>query len=218
MKQSKLLAFFLALATALFILTSAVAIPILLRPFYYAHIVPLGLEERTGLSQAQIVTAYDEMMDFCTGRSEVFSVGGLSYTQAGRDHFADVRGLFLLDLWVAALSGLVLLGWAAAGKRTRVRPYRFRKRGFLFWGSTGLCVSMLCVGGLSALDFDGAFVVFHALFFPGKDNWIFDRRLDAVINILPQAFFRNCAIFILSLILLLSGLFVLLDTNKYPPA
>lgn len=214
MKQSKLLSVFLAAVTALFIFTAAIAAPILLRPFYYAHITPLNLEGRTGLSRAQIVTAYDEMMDFCTGRTEVFSVGGLSYTQAGQDHFADVRGLFLLDLWAAALSGLVLLGWPLAGKRARVCPYRFRKRGFLFWGSTGLCVSMLCVGGLSALDFGRAFVLFHTLFFPGKDNWMFDRHLDAVINILPQAFFRNCAIFILALVLLLSGVCLFLDKRK----
>ena len=214
MKQSKLLSVFLAAVTALFIFTAAIAAPILLRPFYYAHISPLSLEERTGLSQRQIVTAYDEMMDYCTGRTDTFSVGGLSYTQAGRDHFADVRGLFLLDLWAAAVSGAILLVWALAGNRSPIRPYRFRKRGFLFWGSTGLCVSMLCVGGLAALDFDRAFTLFHALFFPGKDNWLFDPRLDAVINILPQEFFRNCAIFILALILLLSALFILLDTKK----
>lgn len=214
MKQSKRLALFLAVVTALFIFTAAIALPILLRPFYAAHIAPLGLEGRTGLSRAQILTAYDEMMDYCTGRTDTFSVGGLSYTQAGRDHFADVRGLFLLDLWTAAVSGAILLGWAVVGNRSPIHPCRFRKRGFLFWGSTGLCVSMLCVGGLAALDFDRAFTLFHALFFPGKDNWLFDPRLDAVINILPQEFFRNCAIFILALILLLSALFILLDTKK----
>ena len=214
MKQNKLLCLFLAAVTALFIFTAAIAIPILLRPFYYAHITPLALEEHTGLSRAQILTAYDEMMDYCTGRTDTFSVGGLSYTQAGRDHFADVRGLFLLDLWTAAVSGAILLGWAVVGSRSPIRPRRFHNRGFLFWGSTGLCVSMLCVGGLAALDFDRAFTLFHALFFPGKDNWLFDPHLDAVINILPQEFFRSCAIFILALILLFSGLCLFLDTRK----
>lgn len=214
MKQSKPLSVFLSVITALFILTAAVAIPILLRPFYYAHITPLALEEHTGLSRAQIVTAYDEMMDFCTGCTEVFSVGGLSYTAEGRAHFVDVRNLFLLDLWAAALTGLILLGWALMRSRLPLRPYRFRGRGFLFWGSAGLCAAMVGVGGLAALDFDRAFALFHALFFPGKDNWLFDPRLDAVINILPQEFFRNCAIFILALILLLSALFILLDTKK----
>lgn len=51
----------------------------------------------------------------------------------------------------------------------------------------------LAVGGLAALDFDRAFVVFHALFFPGKDNWLFDPETDQIITILPQVFFRNSA-------------------------
>ena len=60
----------------------------------------------------------------------------------------------------------------------------------------------LAVGGLAALDFDRAFVVFHALFFPGKDNWLFDPETDQIITILPQIFFRNCAILILAVLIL----------------
>ena len=29
-----------------------------------------------------------------------FSTGVLRWSQSGKDHFTDVRGLFLLDLWV----------------------------------------------------------------------------------------------------------------------
>jgi len=57
------------------------------------------------------------------------------------------------------------------------------------------------VGILAAIDFDRAFVIFHTLFFPGKDNWIFDWRMDPIILILPQEFFRNCAILIGMLLL-----------------
>ena len=214
MKQSKLLCIVLAVATALFILTAAIAAPILLRPFYYAHITALRLEETTGLTRAQIITAYDQVLDYCTGRTEVFSAGGLAFTQAGRAHFTDVRQLFLLDLWAAALAGLALLGWTLLRPLVRIRPCRFRKRGFLFWGSTGLGAAILCVGGLAASDFDRAFVVFHLLFFPGKDNWIFDPRFDALIRILPQEFFLNCALFILLLIVALCAVCILLDKKK----
>ena len=214
MKESKLLCLVLAALTALFILTAAIAAPILLRPFYYAHIAPLHLEQTTGLSRAQIINAYDEVMDYCTGRTQVFSAGGLAYSQIGRAHFIDVRQLFRLDLWAAALSGLALLGWTLLRPLVRIRPCRFRKRGFLFWGSTGLGTAILCVGGLAALDFERAFVVFHLLFFPGKDNWLFDPRFDAVIRILPQEFFRNCALFILLLIVALCAVCILLDKKK----
>ena len=57
------------------------------------------------------------------------------------------------------------------------------------------------MGGLAALNFDRAFVVFHSIFFPGKDNWMFDWQSDPIILFLPQDFFRNCAILILVLLL-----------------
>lgn len=59
----------------------------------------------------------------------------------------------------------------------------------------------LLIALLAALDFDGAFTVFHSIFFPGKDNWLFDPVTDPVILILPEAFFRNCAIAIVTVLL-----------------
>ena len=214
MRQSKLLSVSLSVLTAVFILTASIALPILLRPFYYVHMDLLDLEGRTGLSRAQITQAYDEMMDFCIGRTDTFSAGILPWSQAGADHFADVRTLFLLDLRAAILSGLLLLGWTLVRRRCSIRPYRFMKRGFAFWGGVGLGGTFLVVGGLAATNFSRAFVLFHTLFFPGKDNWLFDPYTDPIIRILPQEFFRNCAVFILLLMVLLCALVILLDMRK----
>ena len=76
------------------------------------------------------------------------------------------------------------------------------------WGPPML---ILLVGALAATDFDRAFTVFHGIFFPGKDNWLFDPATDPVIVLLPEEFFRNCAIAIgvsllgLCLLLLFTG-------------
>ena len=117
MKQSKILSVLLAVLTACLVLSSSVAVPILCRPFYYAHIGPLGLVQATGLTEEAIRQAYDEMLDFCLGAPE-FSTGALSWSQSGRDHFADVRVLFLLDLAVLALSAALLLLWFLLGDET----------------------------------------------------------------------------------------------------
>ena len=204
MKTSKILSVLLSVLTALVVLTGSIAVPLLCRSFYYAHIGPMHLENY-GLTEREIKTAYDEMMDFCLGKREDFSAGVLAFSRSGADHFADVRGLFLLDLRVLKLSvvGLgFLLGWCLMGK---VRPYRFLSRGPVFWAATGLGASFLIVGGLAALDFDRAFVIFHSIFFPGKDNWIFDWQTDPIILFLPQDFFRNCALLILALLLVWCG-------------
>ena len=200
MRTSKPLSLALSVFIALAVLSGSIAAPLLCRPFYYAHIGPMGLEG-WGLTGEEIRTAYDEMMDFCLGKREDFSAGVLAFSRSGADHFADVRGLFLLDLRVLRLSvaGLaLLLGWCLWGK---VRPHRFRGRGPGFWAAVGLGVSFLAVGGLASLDFNRAFVIFHGIFFPGKSNWIFDWRTDPIILFLPQDFFRNCAVLILALLL-----------------
>ena len=62
MKTSKPLAIALAALTALALLTGAVAAPILCRPFYYAHIGPLRLAERTGYTEHRILHQHPHLL------------------------------------------------------------------------------------------------------------------------------------------------------------
>lgn len=204
MKTSKLLSVLLSVLIALAVLTGSIAVPLLCRSFYYAHIGPMGLEN-WGLTREQIETAYNQMMDFCLGKREDFAAGALGFSQSGVDHFADVRGLFLLDLRVLRASLALLLAALVICKMKGVRPHRFLGRGPGFWAAAGLGAAFLVIGGLAALDFDRAFVIFHSVFFPGKDNWIFDWQTDPIILFLPQDFFRNCALLILALLLVWCG-------------
>ena len=216
MKQSKLFTLLLAVVAAAVLLTAAIAVPILCRPFYYAHIGPLRLEEATGYTRAEIKAAYNEMLDYCLGGEE-FSTGVLRWSESGKAHFTDVRMLFLLNLKVLAVAAAVLIIALIAGKLAKLRPAPLLRRGPAFWAGAGLGGLFLILGGLAALDFDRAFIVFHSLFFPGKANWIFDPRTDEIINILPEVFFRNCAILILAILVLgCAGLIVgdLLHSKK----
>lgn len=201
MKQSKLLTAILAIAIAVVLLSASIAAPILCRPFYYAHIGPLKLVEQTGYTKEEIKTAFNEMLDYCLGAEE-FSTGVLKWSESGKSHFTDVRMLFLLDLNVLIGFAVFLIALLIAIRLGGWRPRRLLGRGPAFWAGAGLAVVFLIVGGLAALDFDRAFVIFHALFFPGKDNWLFDPRTDEIITILPQTFFMNCAILILVILIL----------------
>lgn len=214
-KPSKLLAVLLALTTAAALLAGTIAVPILYRPFYYLQIGPLELEARTGLTQEEIRTAFDQVMDYCTGQSDTFSTGSLRWSDSGRDHFTDVRGLFLLDLQVLLEAALLLVILLLTGRLTQRRAALLLGRGPAFWAGAGLGGGFLLLGGLAALDFNRAFTLFHVLFFPGKDNWIFDPAVDQIITILPQAFFRNCAILILTLLLLGCALLIAWDLRRH---
>lgn len=201
MRSSKLLTVILALLAAVALLAGSIAAPILCRPFYYAHIDAMALPERTGWSRDEIVTAYNEMLDYCLGGEE-FSTGVLKWSEEGKSHFHDVRGLFLLDLWAGGIALVLLAAVLIAMRMGAWRPRRLWGRGPAFWAGCGLLTAGALVGGLAAANFDRAFVVFHAIFFPGKDNWIFDPYADQIINVLPQDFFMHCAILILALVVL----------------
>lgn len=213
MKTSKALTVLLSILTAVILLTAALAVPILCRPFYYAHIEPLELCEQTGLTRDEIKTAFDEMLDYCLGAEE-FSTGVLRWSESGKSHFTDVRVLFLLDLRILAAAVIAWIILWVISRLTGRQPGRLLGRGYTFWAGTGLATVFVIIGALAATDFDRAFTVFHTLFFPGKDNWLFNPAEDQIINILPQTFFMNCAILIL--VILLAGCLALILWDVIP--
>ena len=202
-----------SIATALAVLTGAIAAPLLLRPFYAWHIGPLHLDGVLGLGRSEILAAYDDVMDYCLGLRSNFAAGVLPYSTTGAAHFADVRALFLLDLSVLAASLVVLAGLAIWRKKAGFRNYRFCSHSPGFWSACGLGTVFLLIGLLATINFHRAFTAFHTVFFPGKSNWIFHVGTDPII-LLPQDYFRNCALLILGTLLLLCGLLVWWDFRE----
>lgn len=211
MKPSKLLSLFTGVFTALLVLSASIAVPLLCRPFYYAHIEALNLDGYTGLSVEQIKEAFDQVMDYCLGLRPDFAAGVLPFSESGASHFADVRVLFLLDLWVALISLVALVILFIISRRKKLTPAPLLGHGPGFWAAIGLGGLFLIVGGLAATNFERAFVVFHSLFFPGKTNWLFDWRTDPIILLLPEDFFRNCAILILALLIFWCVILIVAD-------
>lgn len=217
MKEAKKLWSWLAVpCIALAVLTGSILPVLLVREFYTAQIGPLGICEASGLTRRQAAEAFDDVMDYCMGRQTDFAAGVLPFSEEGASHFADVRVLFLLVVWVfVAAAGLLLTG-AVVCRLRRQRLPRLGGRTPGFWAACGLGGLFLLIALLAALDFDGAFTVFHSIFFPGKDNWLFDPVTDPVILILPEAFFRNCAIAIVTV--LLTVCIVLVVTGRKRPS
>ena len=199
-----------AVALVLLVLTVSIGLPIYLRPFYYAHIDPLGLAEFSGFSKDQIRTAYDEVLDYLTLPGKTFGTGELAHSQAGAAHFADCKVLFDLNAGVLLGSAVVVAAIILLRKRCRLPSLRPA----VFWAGISSLTLPIVVGSLAAVDFDRAFVIFHRIFFPGKDNWIFNYYTDPIIQVLPQTFFMNCAILIGVGLLLLSGCLLWLGRHR----
>lgn len=196
MKRERVLAVILALAVFCLILTASIALPIYIRPFYYLHIDALDLPRVSGFTADQIREAYDAVLDYLTLPGREFGTGVMACSQAAQEHFADCRVLFDLNAGILLLSAGIIAVLMFLRKTNRVGPLELCGYGAPFWGAAGLLTIILVVAGLAALDFDRAFVIFHSIFFPGKDNWIFDWYQDQIIRVLPQQFFMNCAILI----------------------
>ena len=234
MKKTSILTIPISILVALVILTGSISVPILVRGLYYNQIEKLGIPESTGLSVETIREAFDEMMDYCVGGGEgsgvEFGTGSLAWSEEGKAHFDDVAKLFVLDLRLFLISGVLLVLFfelmliirnqkiggkdvrLGRGNETQITLYpTMLGRGPFFWGPVIMVVGFAVIGASIAANFDAFFVKFHQLFFPGKSNWIFDPAKDEIINILPETLFRNFAILIVALVLGLSIVAILVD-------
>ena len=191
----------------------AVAVPLLWRNFYYMHVDALHLAELTPWSRAEIIEAFDEMMDYCM-LGAPFDTGVLKWSREGMEHFRDCRQLFALDIHVLIVSTMMAAALFAIKKVGAVRELRPLGRGPLFWGGfTEIVLIMTVLGAVIFADFDKAFILFHRLFFHDKTNWLFEPSKDEIIRILPEIYFRNCAILIAVVMTVFGVLMMLLDFN-----
>ncbi len=183
-------------AIALLIITLSIGLPIYVRPFYYAHIGPLGLVEDTGMTREQIKEGYDEVLDYLTLPGREFSAGDFAYSEEGKSHFEDCKVLFDLNAAVLLASAAAVLTLWILNRRRLI--CLSKPKGFAPSAVAGAAVLalFLVLGAVVALDFNAAFTAFHSLFFPGKSNWLFDPATDEIILALPETFFMNCAILI----------------------
>lgn len=211
---NKFLTALYGIAVFFLIITASIGLPIYFRFFYYLHVNALGLPESTGYDFATIKQAYDQMLNFLTLPFTEFGTGVFSYSEAGKAHFVDCKALFNLNLFVLIPSTVTVVVFLILSKKKKislVRPFGLDASFFS-------AVSIFLVAGILALivasDFDSAFVAFHHLFFPGKDNWNFNPRVDQIINILPAQFFMNCAILIASGIVLSSLTIIIFQLVK----
>ena len=202
--KNKLLTIVMGIAVAVLILTVSIGLPIYFRPFYYIQIDALDMVEKTGYEYDVIKTAYDEVLNYLTLPWCEFGTGELRHSESGAAHFADCLVLFNLNAIALIISLAVVVTLLILRKYKRVE---FLAPGGLhigFWSGISLLSVFGVVAALAATNFNRAFVIFHSIFFPGKTNWYFDPYFDEIINVMPQQFFMNCAILIVSSIVLIS--------------
>jgi integral membrane protein (TIGR01906 family) len=201
---NKFLTALFGVAVFFFIITFSIALPIYCRFFYYLQIKPLGLPEATGYDIETIKSAYNQVLDFLTLPNREFGTGVFKYTESGKAHFYDCKVLFNLNLIVLIVSSVVGVTLFVLDKLKIITLSKPFKMNVSFISALSIFIFFALLAIVVAINFDVAFTVFHHIFFPGKNNWLFDPRYDQILRILPQDFFMNCAILIGASIILIS--------------
>ena len=112
-------------------------------------------------------------------------------------HMRDVRGVFAGFFALVAAAVAVLVGAARrarAGAGTRGADQRAGTWRAVASGARGLAVAIAVVGVFVVFAFDAAFEVFHRLFFPAG-SYTFDPRTDKLVQLFPEAFWSETAVF-----------------------
>ncbi|UWD35383.1 TIGR01906 family membrane protein [Mycoplasma cottewii] len=177
------------------ITTFPIVFIIYFRPFYYWQIKSLDIEQTSHYSYSTIKTAYDSIMNYLSWFSS-YSVGSLKSSVDGQAHFHDVKILFTICTSLFLISLLVVIS---------ISIFKFKhKNNFKtkfnqsFYASVFIVIFAIIISIFALINFDKDFEIFHKIFFFEKYNWILNPDTDQIINILPEEFFRNCTIFILS--------------------
>ena len=158
----------------------------------------LGISESMGITNADLVSAMNKLVDYMEGNADDISVevtvGGekvemFDYPQEA-EHMADVRTIYMTIASyrdVGVLVMLILFLFAAV-VNFRMAPQRLAQ-GYL----SGSFVMLLIFGFLgtwAALDFSNFWTFFHqALFW--NDLWLLDATESRMINMLPEGVFSD---------------------------
>lgn len=201
-----------AVALVLFMLTFSIGIPIYCRFLYYIQINTLDLPAKTGWSYEVIKEAYDDILNFCTLPGYPCVTGQLKLSESGAAHFADCKALFSLNFWTLLVSGAVSLTLILLNRFKVIAFARpFGRGAYLISAVAAVALPVIIILLVLIVGFDRAFEAFHAVFFPGKDNWIFDWNEDQIIRVMPQEFFMNCAIEIAVALIVFSASLITAD-------
>ena len=211
--KNKIISISFSIAAFMLIVTCSIAVPIYCRPFYFWHIKALNLE-KSGYSTEQIKEAYNEILDYLTLPGGTFHAGVFPFTESGASHFADCKVLFTINAILLILSAVFVIAALILRKQNRIQT--------LYIGSfhAGFYAAVTCIGlivlvaVLASMDFYAAFVTFHSVFFPGKENWILNYRTDPIINVMPQDFFMHCAILIGVCIVVISLIIIIWQVHE----
>ena len=176
-------------------------------PGYYRH----QFEEKEVLGDLNrnidmdnVMSAFSEMMEYLRGNRsnlniEVTADGARQefYTAREKAHLKDVRAIFLKAYLARLIAALIFfISLICIFIYCKGRP---SYRSSICKTFINTCIitnaAFLLVVGITAVNFDKAFTIFHKVLF-ANNYWRLTPNESDLINLLPQSFFEHTAIVI----------------------
>lgn len=193
----KLLNIVLSICLALFVIGSSVIITLNIKSIYYNDIDKLNIESMTYLSKEEIIENYNYLIDYnLSWNAGEFELPSLPSSTNGKIHFEEVRDIFQSVKILTIIMGAISIIGAIA---------QIRKRQFKFLRNASILIIImpLLLAIPIAIDFNKCFIIFHEIMF-SNDYWIFNPKIDPIINLLPEAFFMHMGVMILLIMVVCS--------------
>lgn len=170
-----------ALFLAVFTISFSVIAVLNIRPVYYASIDRIQAQSPQ-YSKEMMKENYDILIDYLNPLDNSrLELEGFEMSPQGEIHFEEVKVLFNMVYIAALISLIASIGFFIYFRMRGDLSYIRLSAVFTFLIPLILLIPFI-------LDFSRSFVIFHELAF-SNDYWIFDPRIDPVINILPEWFF-----------------------------
>lgn len=189
--------------------------------FYAEQYAHRDTAESIGVSQNDLLRVTEVLLDYTSGKRsdmivEVSINGSVQpyYNQREIDHMLDVRVLYLNVIQVRNI--LLIFGLAnifsllVFSKKKIIGQLQFG----LTWVSVLMGSLLLALGTFAILDFNTFWTAFHHVFF-SNDLWLLDPMTDNLINMVPEGFFIDLIVMIVTHFgLALLSIFTILQAIK----
>jgi integral membrane protein (TIGR01906 family) len=130
--------------------------------------------------------------------SKELVLNSLSMSEFGKIHFFEVKRIFI-GLYVISIVFIGIIIFKIITNKDNELGKKLIKS---FNNSTNIIIAIfISVTVASAIDFSKAFYIFHKIFFR-NDYWVFDPRVDPIINALPEEFFMIELILIVAVLII----------------
>ena len=195
--MKKFLNVIFSICFSIFIITTAINFTVSFKQLYYYDIDKLNIPKLSHLSKEEIKLNYDYLVKYNLSKNvKEFKMPTIKSSEQGKIHFEEVRDIFQNINKISKICLFIsLIGIAISIRNKDIQ--------ILNYTSKALITIPIILAIPIIINFEDTFVVFHKLMF-SNDYWIFDPRLDPVINILPEEFFFHAGIMILGIVLAVS--------------